>query len=117
MKLSVYLSAVRSRDELVDTVKPDVVITSSASDPTAVSPIPVTFTFTEDVTGFVVGDITVGNGTAGSFATVNGSLYTASITPTGAGAVTVDVAGGVCADVTGNTNNAAVQFSILYAGV
>ena len=116
MKLSVFLMAV-DRGRVLDLTKPAVVITSTDSSPTLVSPIPVTFTFTEDVTGFVVEDITVGGGTAGGFATVDGSLYTANITPSGPGTVTVDVAADVCADVAGNLNTAAVQFSIEYIGV
>jgi hypothetical protein len=62
------------------------------------------------VTGFVIGDITVGNGTAGNFAG-SGAVYTCDVTPT-ASAVTVDVGAGVCADLAGNTNLAATQFAI-----
>jgi hypothetical protein len=71
----------------------------------------VTFTFSETVTGFAVGDITVGNGTAGNFAG-SGKTYTADITPAAGGAVTVDVAAGVCVDLAGNPNTAATQFSV-----
>ena len=48
-----------------------------------------TIQFSEDVTGFVVGDITVGNGTAGNFVAIDGDTYTADITPSADGAVTV----------------------------
>jgi len=99
----------------VDTAAPTVAITSSASDPTATSPIPVTVTFSEAVTGFVVGDLTVGNGSAGDFATSDNIIFTANITPTAGGAVTVDIAAGVCTDAAGNGNTAATQFSIIYA--
>ncbi len=115
MRLSTFVTAV-DRTRLVDTVAPIPVITSTATSPTLVSPIPITITFTEDVTGFVVGDLTVVGGTAGSFATVNGSLYTASITPDAPGTVTVDIGASVCADVAGNNNSAASQFSIDYIG-
>jgi hypothetical protein len=86
-----------------DNVVPTVVITSSASDPTGVSPIPVTITFSESVTGFVVSDITVTNGTAGTFAG-SGTTYTANITPTTSGAVTVSVGAGKAADAATNGN-------------
>ena len=87
-----------------DAVEPTVVIASSATEPTSVSPIPVTITFSESVTGFVLGDISVTNGTAGSFAG-SGATYTASITPTAPGPVTVSVAANVALDaaINGNT--------------
>ena len=46
---------------------PTLTLTSTATSPTKTSPIPMTATFSEAVTGFVVGDTTVGNGTAGNF--------------------------------------------------
>lgn len=96
----------------VDTIAPTVTITSSATNPTKTSPIPVTITFSESVSDFVAGDITVGNGTA----TLSGSgtTYTANITPSGQGAVTVDIASGVARDAAGNTNEAATQLSRTY---
>ncbi len=71
-----------------------------------------TFTFDEDVTGFVVGDITVGNGAASAFDDAAAPIYTATITPAADGAVTLDVAGSVATDDAGNDNTAATQFSV-----
>lgn len=71
----------------------------------------VTFTFSEDVTGFALGDITVGNGTASAFSG-SGDTYTATITPAADGSVTVDVAAAVATDDAGNDNTAATQFSV-----
>ena len=88
-------------------------ITSSESSPTNTSPIPITITFSEPVTGFALGDITVGNGTAGSFSGT-GATYSASITPAGNGTVTVNIASGAATDGGGNGNTAAPQFSIVY---
>ncbi|MEZ4705111.1 MAG: Ig-like domain-containing protein [Bdellovibrionota bacterium] len=96
-----------------DTTGPTVSISSSESSPTNTSPIPVTITFSESVTGFVVGDITVGNGSASNFAG-SGTTYTVDVTPSSDGTVTVDVAGGVAQDAAGNSNTAATQFSIVY---
>lgn len=63
-----------------------------------------TFTFSESVSDFVVGDISVTNGSAGSFAG-SGTTYTATITPTASGTVTITVAAGVATgDVTGALN-------------
>src|SRR3972149_3380566 len=70
----------------------------------------VTFTFSEDVTGFVVGDITVVNGAASAFAG-SGAVYTATITPAAAGTVTVSVAADVCVDAAGNANLASNTLS------
>jgi Bacterial Ig-like domain/Divergent InlB B-repeat domain len=73
-----------------------------------------TFTFDEDVTGLVVGDISVGNGAASNFQATSATVYTATITPTADGAVTVDVAADVAADSAGNNNTAATQFSVTH---
>jgi len=97
-----------------DTTAPTCTITSAASGTTA-GAFTATFTFSEDVTGFALGDITVSaNAGAGTFNAVSGSVYTAVITPTATGTVTVDVAAGVSTDAAGNANTAAVQFSIRY---
>lgn len=97
-----------------DSVAPTVTLTSTAPNPTNTSPIPVTATFSEAVTGFVVGDITVGNGNAGNFVAVSGTVYTFSVTPTGQGQVTVDIAAGVAQDAAGNGNAAATQLTRTY---
>jgi hypothetical protein len=95
---------------VADTTAPTVTITCTQTSPSATTPLNFTFTFSETVTGFTLGDITVGNGTAGNFAG-SGTTYTADITPTGMSVITVDVAGSVCQDAAGNNNSAATQFS------
>ena len=100
-----------------DSVAPTVTLSSTATSPTKVSPIPMTATFSEAVTGFVIGDITVGGGAAGNFVAVSGTVYTFDVTPSGQGAVTVDVAAGVAQDAALNNNTAATQFSITYDSV
>ena len=101
-------------DFTVDVTAPTVVLTTGASDPTNVSPISVTAEFSEDVTGFVVGDIVTGNGTAGNFIAVDGNTYTFDITPSGQGSVTVDIAGGVAEDAATNANITATQLARVY---
>jgi hypothetical protein len=100
---------------LVDAVAPTVAISNSAGTTTSTAPIPVTVTFSESVTGFVAGDVTVGNGTitGGSFGG-SGSTYTFTITPTANGAVTVDIAANAAQDAATNGNTAASQLSIQY---
>ena len=70
-----------------------------------------TITFSEDVTGFEQGDITVGNGSVTAFSG-SGSSYTATITPAATGTVTVDVPADVATDVVEKGNEAASQFSV-----
>jgi hypothetical protein len=72
-----------------------------------------TFTLSEASTDFAIGDITVGNGTAGNFAG-SGTSYTCDVTPTEAGNVTVDIAGDSFHDAAGNGNTAAEQFVIAW---
>ena len=77
------------------------------------SPIPVTATFSEPVTGFAVSDITVTNGSAGNFVGSDGDLaYTFDITPNAIGVVAVDIATDVALDAENNGNTAAIQLSL-----
>src|SRR5688572_28330133 len=93
-----------------DTDAPPLAMTSAALNPTNTSPIPVTVQFSENVTGFDVGDITPGNATVGNFIAVDGNTYTFDLTPLADGPVTADIAAGVAQDSGGNLNNAAIQF-------
>jgi hypothetical protein len=51
-----------------------VMLASTATSLTKTSPIPITPTFSQAVTGFAVGDITIGNGTAGNHMAVSGTV-------------------------------------------
>src|SRR3989338_6277884 len=104
-------------DMAEDGIAPTVVISSTATSPTNTNPIPITLTFSEDVTGFEIGDIVVVNGTKADFVAVNDSTYTFNVTPTDQGAVTVDIAGGVAQDAVANNNTVATQFSIVFDDV
>ncbi len=97
-----------------DTTSPSVTITSTESDPTNVSPFEVTIEFSEEVTGFEIGDIAVGNGAVANLNTSDNITFTADITPTTDGEVTVDINAGLAQDAAGNLNTAADQFSITY---
>jgi|GEM_PF-3023375 len=99
-----------------DTSVLSVTLTSGASEYTNNSPIPVVITFSKDVTGFTIGDITVTGGTKGALAG-SGKDYTIDITPAGDGIVTVDVAAGTATDAAGNDNLAAPQLTRIYDSI
>ncbi len=96
-----------------DATNPTVVITTDAVDPTNIA-FTATITFSEDVTGFEIGDITLGNATASDFTMTSASVYTALVTPTADGMVTVDIAAGIAIDAATNPNDAASTYSVLY---
>ncbi len=82
---------------------------------TSTMPFTATITFAEPVTGFVLADIALANATAAAFTGADGDrAFTALITPTADGAVTVDVAADVARDAAGNGNAAAAQASSTY---
>ncbi len=102
----------------VDSVRPTVSIGSTAGasgSSTTVSPIPFTVTFSEGVTGFVTGDLTVSNGTISGFSGT-GASYTFNVTPTTSGAVIVNLSANVAQDAAGNGNTAASSpYTIIYS--
>ena len=75
------------------------------------SPVSLTVTFSESVSGFTVDDIVVVNGVADNLAG-GGALYTFDVTPNDIGEITVVIAAGVAEDADGNGNTAASQFSL-----
>jgi hypothetical protein len=72
-----------------------------------------TITFSENVTDFVVADISASNATLSDFSG-SGTSYTVLVTPTTDGTVTLDVVNAVAVDVAGNSNNAAGQLVVTY---
>ena len=73
---------------------------------TNTAPIVFTFTFSKAVVGFTATNITLTNGTPGTFSG-SGASYTLGVNPTVEGAVTASVASGVVDDMSGNPNTAA----------
>jgi len=96
-----------------DTTGPSVSLATTAANPTNQSPISVTATFSEPVTGFASTGVTVSNGSISNF-TGSGSDYRFDVTPAAEGPVTIDVAAEVAQDAAGNGNTAAAQMSITY---
>lgn len=101
---------------VLDTTQPTVTLSSTASDPTNTSPIPVTAVFSEDVTGFALADISVGNGSASGL-TGSGTNYSFNVTPSGQGAVTVTIPANKAQDGAGNVNTASNALSRTYDSV
>ena len=99
---------------VVDNTAPSVTISGVPG--TSTAPFRATFTFSEAVTGFAVGGITLGNGAASSFTVTSTTVYTALVTPTAAGTVTVDVTANAARDAAGNGNTAATRASSTYTG-
>ena len=94
---------------------PSVSLNTTATSPHS-GPFTVAATFSESVSGFESGDITVGNGTVSNFAGANAS-YTFVVTPDADGTVTVDVAAGVATGAANSDDNtAATQLSITADG-
>ncbi|HAN09557.1 MAG TPA: hypothetical protein DCP90_02975 [Clostridiales bacterium] len=98
-----------------DTTSPDVTITSNPTSPTNATTITYTFQFSEDVTGFIAGDVGVTNGTRkdGTFTEVDGNTYTIEVDKIADGDQIVTVADGVCEDAASNTNNGATPITVL----
>ena len=65
------------------------------------------------VSGFVTGDITVTNGTKGTFSeTTTGKTYTLVVTPELGKTVSIDIAANSAQDAAGNGNTAATTFEV-----
>lgn len=104
------LAANASVTWVMDTVPPTATMASTTTDPTGVSPIPVTVTLSEVSTDFAAGDITPTNATVSGFAG-SGTSYSFGLTPSGPGTVTAAIGAGVFTDAAGNGNLAATPFS------
>jgi len=96
----------------VDNIAPTITISTTAPDPTNVSPIYFTVQFSEDVANFVLTDITVSAGTRGNFTVVDANTYTFSVSLSSDAILDININAGVCNDIAGNTNQAATQFEI-----
>jgi cyanophycinase len=98
-----------------DITPPTVTIIGTSGSGVVNGKFSVTFTFSEFIFGFSIADITVTNGLASNFVSVEPSkVYTADITPSVAGDVIINVAGGVLQDFAGNLNLAANPLTIEY---
>ena len=72
----------------------------------------VTATFSENVVGFELGDITVTNGTASALVANDAPVYTFTVTPELGTTVSVSIIAGVADDAQGNENTASNTLSV-----
>jgi len=96
-----------------DSVAPTVTINSTSPDPTGNPLIPITLTFSEEVTVLDSADIVVTNGDKVGY-TFSLPVSTLTIDAENFGNVIVDIAAGVVDDMAGNQNEAAETFAIEY---
>ncbi len=94
---------------VVDATAPAVTINQSGSQPDPASSAPIFFAvvFSEPVSGFGSGDVTLGGTAGASVATVSGAGATYSVAVSGmtkSGTVVASIAAGVAADAVGNTS-------------
>ena len=100
-----------------DNAGPTMTITAaevSDGDTSSDASLSLTFTSSEATSNFAAGDISVTNGSISSFSASSSTVYTATFTPSAAGATTIDVAGGTFTDGASNNNTAATQFNWTY---
>ncbi len=109
-------SIMTSNSFSVDNVSPTVVLSSTAASPTNAALIPMTATFSEAVTGFALGDVTIVHGLASNLTPISSAVYAFNVTPTGDGTVTVEISANAVQDGAGNGSAASNHFSLSYDG-
>lgn len=98
-----------------DGTSPVPTLATTAGDPTNATPVPVTVTFNEPVSGLVLSDVIVGNGTAGNLAGA-GHSYSVDITPAADGTLSVGIVAGAAIDTAGNDSTAADPLTLTIDG-
>ena len=102
----------------IDMDAPGVSISAPSDDQTGA--FDTTITFTEVVSGFAQSDVTLtgtANASITAWNTTDNTIYTATITPTTNGTVTIGVAANVATDAAGNNNTAAISQTVTVVNV
>ena len=116
--LSPLVTLVNVKDSDVDLPEPDTTAPSvsiSVPSGTQNGAFNATIRFTETVSGFVGSDVSLSGSAAGITswsANSANTVYTATITPTASGTVTIGVAANVATDAAGNNNTAATSKNV-----
>ncbi|MEM7383637.1 MAG: Ig-like domain-containing protein, partial [Verrucomicrobiota bacterium] len=95
----------------VDTTRPTLTLSTSSS--SVNGPFSVSAQFSENVSGFQLGDVSIGNGSGSGFSG-SGASYAFTVTPSNEGSVTVAVGSGRAQDGSGNTNTASNTLTVTY---
>ncbi len=98
----------------ISSIPPSVSLASNSGFVTQSSPISVTAIFSEEVTGFSSGDISITNGTAENFVAVSGTVYTFDVVPTEFGNVRISIAADMAQNTSDNGNTASGQLTVAY---
>ena len=88
-----------------DQTPPTLVIAPALNNVVTTNTVPVTFTFSEAVTGFTAGDVGVTNGTTGAL-TGSGAVYHMTVTAGTPGPLTITVLTGAVTDLANNPSTA-----------
>ena len=98
-----------------DAIAPTVTLSSTVpnGNSTAVNPVAMTATFSESVTGLVVGELSLTNCTVASISG-SGSSYSFEVVPSGQGAVSVILPADSAVDAAGNGNLVSNTYSFTY---
>jgi hypothetical protein len=96
---------------ILDTARPSPTISSSASAATNLAVISLTIQFSEAVTELTVGDFIVSGGAISGFSGTEAD-YSANLTPSGDGVITVDLPSAAALDQVGQPSLAAETFTI-----
>ncbi|MDB4279556.1 Ig-like domain-containing protein, partial [Paraglaciecola sp.] len=98
-----------------DTTRPTVAI-EGVTGPIA-SAFTATIRFSEDVSNFVIGDISAPSATLSNFTAVTASVYTVLVSPIAQGAVTLNIGTNSAIDAASNSNVAAPEYSVVYDSI
>lgn len=106
------LSLVITVTDKADEIAPTVVLTAAGINPVG-GVHSVTAKFSENITGFVIADLTITGGMASNFVMVDASTYTFDIT-SNVGIADVDINAAVALDAADNDNEAATQLNLIF---
>ncbi|MGF1456602.1 MAG: Ig-like domain-containing protein [Alphaproteobacteria bacterium] len=101
----------------VDATAPTAVLTTASTVLPDTDPFDLTVTFSEAVSGFEAGDLTVGNGTVTNVQTVDNTVFTVTVDPTANGPVQVGLPADQAEDAAGNPNLAASDLIVTAGAV
>jgi hypothetical protein len=105
-----------SKNIILDTTAPSAVLTSSAPADTNTSPVPLTITFSEPVTGLSLTAFSLTNATIQNLSG-SGAVYTAQLIPAAQGTLSVTLGAGAVLDPAGNSNLASNTLSRSYDSI